>query len=154
MPAAASTTPSYSSVPDFSMRVPTLPRMGMNSKSGRRAFSCATLRGLLVPNLAPAGRSSKGRPQRSTMTSLASCLSVKAAIVRPAGRSAGRSLALWTAKSISPDSRAASMSLTNMPLSMLKRGSVLLRSPIVDRGTISNLAFGCTTLSRLTTSSV
>ena len=154
MPDAASTTPSYSSPRAFSMRVPMLPLIGRISMSGRRAISCAARRGLLVPRRAPCGSSSNVKLNRLTSTSRGSSRSVKAASIRPSGRLAGKSLALCTAKSISPFRSASSISLTNIPRSMLRSGAFLWRSPSVVMGTTTNSMPEKRDLKRRKTSSV
>ena len=152
-PAAATTTPSHSGPPTLPRRVPTLPRMGTTSMSGRRDFSSAVRLGLPVPILAPGGSSDSGVAHLSMSASLGSCRGTLPAMTRPSGSSLARSFALWTARSMSPFSSAISISLANAPLPRLTRAASFLRSPPVVMGVTSKTAEGKPSLRRETTSS-
>ena len=152
-PAAATTTPSHSGPPTLPTRVPTLPRMGTTSMSGRMDFSSAVRLGLPVPILAPGGSSDSGVAHLSMSASLGSCRGTLPAMTRPSGSSLARSLALCTARSMSPFSSAISISLANAPLPRLTRAASFLRSPPVVMGVTSKTAEGKPSLRRETTSS-
>ena len=126
MPAAASTSPSYSPSSSFLNRVSTLPRMATKVAPWMTDASCARRLTLLVPidgcspRTVSAVASSRSRPASReagrTMASRGSSLGSAAATSSPSGRLAGMSFALWTARSMSPLSRASSISFTKSRL--------------------------------------
>ncbi len=159
-PAAASSVASISvESRSFWSRVPTLPRKGTTSRSGRAAFTAAARRVLLVANTAPRGSSATVRPggpkngsrrpgdqsasaavartvsDRYSRTSRTSSRGGVAARHRPSGNSVGRSFRLWTARSASSDNKATSSSLVNKPRGRAESGfdklAVGSRSPVV-----------------------
>ena len=137
-PAAASTIASKSPASSLRSRVSTLPRIGWTSRSGRNDRTTARRRGLEVPTTAPAGSVARVAGPRATRASRARARGGYAPSVSPRGCSAGRSLRLCTARSISLRSSASSISRTNSPLppTRASRASAC-RSPSVRIDTIS-----------------
>ncbi len=129
-PALASTMASNSPCFHFRMRVGTLPRRSLTSRSGRLASSCAVLRTLEEPITAPRGSCSSGTLD-IRMSSTGARGSTAATSVPGVGSTA-MSFRLFTATSISPASSRSSSSLTKAPKppSALS-GRSLTMSPVV-----------------------
>ena len=147
-PAAASTSASCSPSSSLRSRVSRLPRIGVNRAPGNSRVSCAMRRTLPVPidgDLAERGhelvdRVATVRPRLvcavartgSTTASRGSSRGSTPAIASPSGSTAGMSLLLCTARSISPRSSASSISLTNSRLPPTSdSGASCSRSPDV-----------------------
>ena len=124
-PAAASTSASCSPASSFLSRVSRLPRMGANRAPLNTPESCAMRRTLPVPMFGRCVRVPRPDPSSvsalcpvpsaltgSTTASSGSSRGSTAAIARPSGSSAGMSLLLCTARSMSFLSSASSISLT------------------------------------------
>src|SRR5262245_52296626 len=141
-PAAASTSASCWPSSSFRKRVSRLPRIGEKRALGRSRVSCATRRTLPVPidgdwpraatrSSTLVGPDDWPRLPRTTASNGFSRGSTPA-IARPPGSTAGMSLLLWTARSISRRRSASSISFTNSrfpPTS--ERGASWRRSPLV-----------------------
>ena len=116
------------------MRVGTLPLIGTILRSGR--FSCRrrARRGLLLPTVARSGNPATPPEWRDTSRSPTGARGRIAGRTRPAGVSTGRSLRLWTARSMSPESSASSSCLVNSPAPSAVgswRGITVRASPVV-----------------------
>ena len=92
------------------------PRMGTMLRSGRTRNSCAARRGEPVPTRAPSGSVSNVQPAVVQRQSAVAPRGGIARISKPGQGSAGRSLQLWTAKSICPSSSARRIALANTPV--------------------------------------
>ena len=122
----------------FRSLVCTFPRIIRIRTSGFTAFIWSSLRRLLVPTTLPGFRSPSLVPSQVTNTSAAVPRLSTAPIPSPCGNSMGMSLALCTARSISPPSSASSSSFVNIPFppkEVRERSSS--SSPLVDISTIS-----------------
>ena len=108
---------SYSPLSSFAKRVSTFPLISRISKSERCSRSCAALRGLLVPTIAPFGNSARDLYRTLIKTSLTCSLLRIAPKEVPEQSSTGKSLRLCTAQSISPANNASSSSFVKSPLS-------------------------------------
>ena len=145
-PATASTRRSKPSDSSLSSRVPTLPRIGAMSRCGQACRSCAARRTLPVPtrgagsgaNSASGSVAACANDRRATTASRGSSRGSTACTCNPGRRSAGRSLALCTARSTCPSTSASSISLTNSRLPpALEIGLRCRRSPLVRMKTNS-----------------
>ena len=148
-PATASTSRSWSPASSLRSRVPTLPRTRPNSARGHARRNCATRRTLPLPTRGAAPPSGPfptadsvdggATPAGSTTASRGSARGRTAAIASPAGSSAGMSLALCTARSMSPRTSACSISLTKTRLPpTCDRLASRSRSPVVVMTTSSH----------------
>src|SRR5690606_9556706 len=137
-PAAARMMASNSPASSFASRVPTLPRRGMISRSGRRVASWHWRRRLEVPTRAPAGSSLSASYLLETKASRGSSRSRMAASTKPDGISAVTSFMECTAMSARPSRMAISSSLMNRPLPpILESARSSTSSPRVVMGTSS-----------------
>ena len=156
-PAAASTSASYSPLSSLRRRVSRLPRIGVKRAPGMSRVELrdaadaagadhrrlAELGDQVVDGAAGwRGRWRDGRRREpstagNTIASSGSSRGSTAAICRPSGSTADMSLLLWTARSMSPPSRASSISLTNSRLPPISEsGASCSRSPEVLMVTI------------------
>ncbi len=131
-PAAARMMASNWPSRSFRSRVSTFPRSCAILRSGRMLISCAWRLRLLVPTVAPLGRSRNETLLRDSSASRGSSRFVMAPRCSPSGKTVGTSFMLCTAMSISSRSMASSISFTKSPLPpTIARGTSRILSPVV-----------------------
>ena len=129
---------SYCPSSSFRSLVCTFPRISFTRISGLIFLICSSLLRLPVPTTLPGFKSFNKVPSLVTITSSTGPRLRTAPIPRPSGNSIGISLALCTARSICPCSRAASSSWVNTPFPPKERSErSKSSSPFVDISQIS-----------------